>query len=124
MTRRLLGLWAALAAFGFVRAAEAQQDHRYLYAATLHWKPIANGTSGYTAESYTTLANHIPLVPHADGLDLLRQMGFTHIVVHIGTKEVRPKIAERWEERFGSGPERRVEKVYEEEGIAVYRLVQ
>ena len=102
---------------------DSAQENAYLYAATLHWKPIANGTSGYTADSYTTLANHIPLVPHADGLDLLRQMGFTHIVLHIGTKEVRPKIAERWEERFGSGPERRVEKVYEEEGIAIYRLV-
>ena len=103
---------------------DAAQENGYLYAATIHWKPIANGTSGYTADSYLILANHIRLVPHADGFDLLRQMGFTHIVLHIGTKEVRPKIAERWEERFGSGPERRVEKVYEEEGIAIYQLVQ
>ncbi|HEY2294577.1 MAG TPA: hypothetical protein VGM86_28080 [Thermoanaerobaculia bacterium] len=101
---------------------DAARENGYLYAATLHWKPIANGTSGYTADSYTTLANHIRLVPHGDGFDLLRQMGFTHIVLHIGTT-VRPKVAERWEERFGSGPERRMEKVYEEEGIAIYRLV-
>jgi len=99
------------------------RENEFLYAATVHWKPIANGTSGYTADSYLALANHIRLMPHADGLDLLRQMGFTHVVLHIGTTAVRPKVAERWEERFGSGPGKRVEKVYEEEGIAVYRLV-
>jgi hypothetical protein len=102
---------------------DAAQENGYLYASTIHWKPIANGTSGYTADSYLALANHIPLVPHADGLDLLRQMGLTHIVLHIGTAAVRPKIAERWEERFASGPERRLEKVYEEEGIAIYKLI-
>lgn len=103
---------------------DAARENGYLYASTIHWKPIANGTSGYTAESYTTLANHIRLVPHDDGFDLLRGMGFTHIVLHVGTTAVRPKVAERWEERFGSGPERRMEKVYEEAGIAIYRLVR
>ena len=49
------------------------RENQYLYASTLHWKPIANGYSGYMAESYTRLANRIAVVPHAEGFDQLRE---------------------------------------------------
>jgi hypothetical protein len=97
------------------------RENDYLYASTLHWKPIANGYSGYMAESYLALVNHIPFVPHDDGFELLRQMGITHLVVH-ARKTDRAKVVQRWEERFGTGPGRRMEKVYQEEGISIYRL--
>lgn len=99
------------------------RENDYLYASTLHWKPIANGYSGYMADSYLALSDHIPFVPHDDGFELLRKMGITHIVVHARRPD-RAKILRRWEQRFGTGPERQVEKVYEEEGISVYRLIQ
>jgi hypothetical protein len=100
----------------------ADDENLYLYAATLHWKPIANGYSGYLADSYVGLLNNLPLLPHADGFNRLRQMGITHIVLHTGGP-VKPKYVASWEERFASGPRQRIEKVYEGEGIAVYRLI-
>jgi hypothetical protein len=97
------------------------RENDYLYASTLHWKPIANGYSGYMAESYLGLVNHIPFVPHDDGFDLLRKMGITHLVVH-ARKPDRVKALQRWEGRFGTGPDRRMDKVWQEDGITVYRI--
>jgi hypothetical protein len=94
----------------------------YLYASTVHWKPIANGYSGYLADSYVELARVIPFVPHRDGLELLRKMGITHIVVHAQSpRQIR--MLTRWEERLGTGPEREVERVYAEPGISIYRVL-
>jgi hypothetical protein len=95
-------------------------ENDYLYASTLHWKPIANGYSGYMAESYLAMVNHIPFVPHDDGFELLRNMGITHVVLHL--EKGRLKAVQRWEGRFGTGPDRRMEKVWQEPGIAIYRL--
>jgi len=90
----------------------------YLYASTLHWKPIANGFSGYTPEIYWRLAKRIPLVPQGDGFALLRAMGITHIVLHLQADQER--LERHWERRFEGW---RMKKVYEEEGIAIYRLI-
>jgi hypothetical protein len=103
-----------------LRADAGEND--YLYAATVHWKPVANGYSGYMAESYLGLLSHIPIVPHADGFDLLRKMEISHIVLHTGDP-VRPKVVRRWEDRFGTGPERQMERIYQEEGISIYRVL-
>jgi hypothetical protein len=97
------------------------EENLYLYAATLHWKPIANGYSGSLADSYVGLLNNLPLLPHADGFNRLRGMGITHVVLHTG--KIQPRLVRRWEERFAAGPRQLMEKVYEGEGIAVYRLI-
>ncbi|MFL6262978.1 MAG: hypothetical protein ACJ76Y_25035 [Thermoanaerobaculia bacterium] len=99
----------------------SDDENLYLYAATLHWKPIANGYSGYLADSYVGLLNNLPLLPHADGFNRLRGMGITHVVLHTGV--INPKLVASWENRFAAGPRRRIEKVYEGEGIAVYKLI-
>jgi hypothetical protein len=101
---------------------EDSRENDYLYASTLHWKPIANGYSGYMAASYQAMVNHIPFVPHADGFALLRGMGITHIVVH-ARQPKRAQAVQRWEGRFGTGPDRQMERVYQEEGITIYRLL-
>jgi hypothetical protein len=49
-------------------------------------------------------------------------MGITHIVLHTGGP-VKPKYVASWEGRFANGPRQQIEKVYEGEGIAVYRLL-
>ncbi len=101
------------------------RENQYLYAATVHWKPIANGTSGYTADSYLQLFGEIhKRLPRAGGFVLLRQMGITHIVLHTD-REIPWGVVQRWEDQFATGPERRMEKVYEgrDEGIAVYRVI-
>ena len=37
------------------------RENAYLYASTLHWKPIANGYSGYLADSYVELRQSHPV---------------------------------------------------------------
>jgi len=100
------------------------RENEYLYASTVHWKPIANDTSGYRSESYLQLFDEIhKRLPRAGGFVLLRGMGITHIVLHTDAT-IPGQTVKRWEDQFGTGPERRMEKVYEEAGISVYRLVR
>lgn len=54
----------------------------YMYASTLHWKPLANGYSGVLPESHRRLTATIPLLPDAAGFDLLVDLGISHLVVH------------------------------------------
>jgi len=100
------------------------RENDYVYASTLHWKPIANGYSGYMAKSYDELTRTIFHLPGVVGFDLLRRMGITHIVVHV-EPPLRIKEVRRWERRQGEGPERQMEKVYasEDDEIFVYRVL-
>lgn len=102
------------------------QETRYLYNSTVHWKPVANGYSGYVAPSYNHLANRIRFLPNVRGFELLREMGVSHIVVHTRGPS-REKALRSWEERFGTDrgrPARRqVERVYQEKGISIYRVL-
>jgi hypothetical protein len=100
-------------------------DHRenlYLYAATLHWKPIANGYSGYMAKSYAELANSIRFLPNSRGFERLRRMGISHIVVHARSPN-RLEALRSWEARFIDGPRSQAERVYREKGISIYRVL-
>jgi hypothetical protein len=99
------------------------RDSFYVYSSTLHWKPIANGYSGYTPASYVELANRIRFLPNPGGFDLLRKMGISHVVVH-ARKPERVQAVRKWEERFLTGPERRMDRVYQEPGISIYRLLR
>ena len=100
------------------------RENQYLYASTLHWKPIANGYSGYMAESYLELFNRLRDLPGVVGFAQLRSMGISHLVVHV-QPPLRIKEVRRWERRHGEGPEPQMEKVYgsEDDGIFVYRLL-
>ncbi len=94
----------------------------YLYASTVHWKPIANGYSGYMPASHQVLTDRIGFLPNPAVLDLLREWWITHIVVHARRPD-RAKAVRRWEGRFATGPQRRVERVFHSDGIYVYRLL-
>lgn len=98
------------------------RESQYLYASTVHWKPIANGYSGYMPLSHQMLTSRIRFLPGGATLELLRGWGISHLVVHV-EEEARAKNLRRWERRFASGPERQVERVYQSEGISVYRLL-
>ncbi|HKI00703.1 MAG TPA: hypothetical protein VKK31_01865 [Thermoanaerobaculia bacterium] len=102
---------------------EDGREIHYVYASTLHWKPIANGYSGYTAESYLELARRIRFVPNAEGFALLRRMGISHVVVH-ARRPTRVEAVRRWEDEFAKGPKRQVEWVYREPGISIYRVLE
>jgi hypothetical protein len=99
------------------------RENDYLYASTVHWKPVANGYSGYMAESYLELANRIRFLPGPAGFDLLRRLGISHVVVH-ARQPKRVKAVRSWETRFTADPKRQMEKVYESDGIFVYRVLE
>ena len=94
----------------------------YLYAATVHWKPIANGYGGYMPVSHQMLTDRIHFLPGPAVFGLLRDWWITHIVVH-ARRPSRVQALRRWEGRFANGPNRRLERVYTSDGIYVYRLL-
>ena len=95
----------------------------YMYASTLHWKPIANGFSGYLPASHQRLTETIQFLPDQAGLDLLREFWITHLVVHARTP-VRQAALYKWEQRFAIGEDRQVERVFRSGSHSVYRLLE
>jgi hypothetical protein len=97
-------------------------ENEYLYNSTVHWKPIANGFSGYDPPSHQALVERIHFLPEQDGLDLLRENWITHLVVHADSPRREARLRD-WDQRFANGPERQVERVYQAEEISIYRLL-
>jgi hypothetical protein len=94
-------------------------DILYMYYATLHWKPLVNGYSGYIPDHYTVFQQDccFPL-PDPEHLKRLRDWGVTHVLLH---KEV---LDRRWKRRqalrWGSGSGVRIE--YDDPRSRVYRI--
>jgi hypothetical protein len=99
------------------------RENDYLYASTVHWKPIANGYGGYTPESHQILTARIRFLPGPADFDLLRGYRITHIVVH-ARRPSRKRALQQWEDRFATGGQRQVERVYQADGVTVYRLLK
>lgn len=95
------------------------RETRYLYFSTLHWKPLANGFSGYFPESHRRLTETIRILPDQNGLDLLRELWISHIVIH-AESQVRRRTLRKWEAKFAG---REVERVYGSGPLSVYRLL-
>lgn len=98
------------------------RETRYIYYSTLHWKPIANGFSGYDPPSHRRLTSRIRFLPDSAGLDLLRELWISHMVVHVGGP-LRRETLRKWEQRFATGPDRQVELVYRSGPSSVFRLL-
>lgn len=94
----------------------------YLYNSTVHWKPIANGFSGYDPPSHQALVERIHFLPEQDGFDLLREDWITHLVVHADNPRREARLRD-WDQRFANGPERQVERVFQSDEISIYRLL-
>jgi hypothetical protein len=81
---------AALPAGSVLEVPWPQQDQRnidlssrYMLSSTMHWKPIANGTSGYAPPSEALLRQVAQRLPRPDALALLHRLTDTRwIVVH------------------------------------------
>jgi hypothetical protein len=100
------------------------RENQYIYYSTLHWKPLANGYSGYMPAPHERLTERIHFLPEQDGLDLLRELGISHLVVHPDSPR-RIAVLRDWEARFASGESRQVERVYQDdEDTWVYRLLE
>ena len=97
------------------------RESLYMYYSTLHWKPIANGYSGFIPGSDGELRAGIEILPDDHGFALLRQLGISHLVLHTQGSAGRPirQRLDAWEARF---LHREVERVFESEGDLVYAL--
>jgi hypothetical protein len=94
----------------------------YMYFSTLHWKPLANGYSGYQPDSDVELREKIPLLPDGQGFALLEQRGITHLVVHAGGptgRQIRERLPS-WEQEFLG---RKVARVFTDQGDRIYQLL-
>jgi hypothetical protein len=98
------------------------RENEYIYYSTAHWKPLANGFSGYLPPAHEMLAERIRFVPDQEGLVLLRELGISHLVIHPRSAR-RMAVLREWEARFASGEDRQVERVYQDGDAWVYRLL-
>jgi hypothetical protein len=58
------------------------QNAEYELGSTAHWRPLMNGYSGYTPDSYTRYVEAFWLFPADMAIAAMRDAGVTHIVVH------------------------------------------
>ena len=58
------------------------QNGGYVLASTAHWRPLMNGYSGYTPESYQKYADSFWYFPEPGAIDAMKQAGVTHVMVH------------------------------------------
>ena len=54
----------------------------YVLASTAHWRPLMNGYSGYTPESYQHYAEAFWYFPQDWAIQAMKDAGVTHVVVH------------------------------------------
>ncbi|MFY9826712.1 MAG: hypothetical protein WAM82_35470 [Thermoanaerobaculia bacterium] len=98
------------------------RENQVLYASTVHWKPVANGYSGYVPASHQALFKRIHFLPGPGGLDLLRSLWITHMLIHARRADRAEEVRD-WEARFATGPNPQVERVYAADGFYVYRVL-
>ena len=65
----------------FPRWAIFQNGH-YVLASTAHWRPLMNGYSGYTPDSYQKYADAFWYFPQDWAIDAMKNAGVTHVMVH------------------------------------------
>ena len=54
----------------------------YVLASTAHWRPLMNGYSGYTPDSYQHYADAFWYFPEDWAIKAMKDAGVTHVVVH------------------------------------------
>jgi hypothetical protein len=102
-----------------------RREHEAMYYSTRHWKPIANGFSGYHPPAYQELTARIRWLPDRDGLELLRRRGVTHLVVHTApfARGGKAYLLARWRREHELSPRPAVRRVHAAGGDLVYALL-
>ena len=54
----------------------------YMLNSTRHWKPLVNGYSAFTPQSYYDFVDVLTDFPSPHAVGALREAGITHVVVH------------------------------------------
>ena len=57
----------------------------YVLASTAHWRPLMNGYSGYTPETYQRYADAFWEFPTERSIQAMKDAGVTHVMVHPAT---------------------------------------
>jgi hypothetical protein len=53
-----------------------------MYFQSIHWRPLVNGYSGYIPPSAYEMSRLLNPLPGLDGVQELKRLGVTHLVVH------------------------------------------
>src|SRR6476661_10571343 len=72
----------------------------YVLASTAHWRPLMNGYSGYSPDSYQKYAASFWYFPEDFAIQEMRKAGVTHVMVHVAAfhkdhQAVLPAIEKR-----------------------------
>ena len=78
---RNTGDGAVVACFPFYPLESVISNARYLLYSTRFFKPMLNGYSGFTPQSYLRHAEALRPFPNRASIDYLREVGVTHVVV-------------------------------------------
>lgn len=66
----------------FFPAEAVFENGEYVLNATRHWRPVMNGTSGFTPLSYRRRASTFWFFPADGTVEAMREEGATHLMVH------------------------------------------
>ncbi len=107
-----------LAEFPFYWGLSFQGNGHYVLNNTRYLQPLLNGYSGFQPGTYEARGQRLAAFPSPSAIAELRQLGVTHVTVHV----------KDYERRFGAGSVAAVDAVAgldlvaEEDGIRLYRL--
>lgn len=59
------------------------ENAEYVFNSTAHWRPLMNGYSGYTPDSYRRRTESFWYFPEAWALESIKREGATHLMVHL-----------------------------------------
>jgi hypothetical protein len=76
------------------------QNAPYVLASTAHWRPLMNGYSGYTPDTYQKYADAFWYFPEDWAIQAMKDAGVTHVMVHLAAfhkdyQAVLPAIEKR-----------------------------
>ena len=72
-----------LAEMPFYPADAVFENGEYQLNSTAHWRPLMNGTSGFTPMSYRRRAAEFWFFPRAGTVEAMKREGATHLMVHL-----------------------------------------
>lgn len=59
------------------------ENGEYVFNSTSHWRPLMNGYSGFTPDSYRRRAAAFWFFPESWAIDAIKREGATHVMVHL-----------------------------------------
>ncbi len=115
---RLRASNAIVAEFPFYPADRVFKHAPYMLHSIAHWRPMLNGYSGLTPDSFIDHARELEHFPDAKSIDALRALGVTHIFVH-------DRALRDWTDNETADAVRHAEglaRVAEEGDVALYQV--